>query len=102
MGFETIEYSLAEDGRGVLALNRPRKYNLVNHQMMEELEEFWKERLNDLDTHVIIIKGNGDKGFCAGLDMKEMMKKAPQMNVDEFYRFQVRLARITLAMRKAP
>ena len=102
MGFETIEYSVAEEGIGVLALNRPRKYNLVNHQMMEELEEFWKERLYDLDTHVIIMKGNGDRGFCAGLDMKEMMKKAPEMNVDEFYRFQVRLARITLAMRKAP
>ncbi|HDG98259.1 MAG TPA: enoyl-CoA hydratase/isomerase family protein [Desulfobacterales bacterium] len=102
MGFETIEYSVAEEGIGVLALNRPRKYNLVNHQMMEELEEFWKERLYDLDTHVIIMKGNGDRGFCAGLDMKEMMKKAPEMNVDEFYRFQMRLARLTLAMRKAP
>ena len=102
MGFETIEYSVAEEGIGVLALNRPRKYNLVNHQMMEELEEFWRERLYDLDTHVLIMKGNGDRGFCAGLDMKEMMKKAPEMNVDEFYQFQVRLARLTLAMRKAP
>jgi len=70
--------------------------------MMEELEAFWKERLYDLDTHVIILKGNGDKGFCAGLDMKENMKMAPEMNTDQFYRFQARLTRLNLAMRQAP
>jgi enoyl-CoA hydratase/carnithine racemase len=70
--------------------------------MMEELDHFWRERLYDLDTAVIILKGNGDKGFCAGLDMKETIQKAPNMNPGEFYRFQARLARINLAMRRAP
>ncbi|MBW2084084.1 MAG: enoyl-CoA hydratase/isomerase family protein, partial [Deltaproteobacteria bacterium] len=102
MEFETIEYSVVENGIGLLALNRPRKYNLVNEQMMVELEEFWRECLYDLDTHVIILKGNGERGFCAGLDMKETMKTAPQMSTEEFYRFQVRLARLLLAMRRVP
>lgn len=102
MNFETIEYHVAEEGIGVLALNRPRKYNSVNQQMMVELEEFWRERLYDLETRVIILKGNGKRGFCAGLDMRETMKIAPQMNTEEFYRFQVRLARLLLAMRRAP
>jgi enoyl-CoA hydratase/carnithine racemase len=70
--------------------------------MMEELEAFWKDRLYDLDTHVVILKGNGKRGFCAGLDMKENIKMAPDMNTDQFYRFQVRLARLNLAMRQAP
>jgi len=69
---------------------------------MEELEVFWKERLYDLDTHVIILKGNGERGFCAGLDMKENVKMAPEMNTDQFYRFQARLARLNLAMRQVP
>ena len=73
MDYETIEYEVVEEGIGVLSLNRPRKYNSVNHQMMEELEGFWKERLYDLDTHVIILRGNGKRGFCAGLDMKEAL-----------------------------
>jgi len=102
MGFETIEYEVKEIGIGVLSLNRPRKYNTVNQKMMEELEAFWAERLYDLDTHVIVLRGNGKRGFCAGLDMKETMKMAPAMNADEFYRFQVRLARLNLAMRRAP
>ena len=102
MDYETIEYDVKEEGIGILSLNRPRRYNSVSHQMMEELEAFWKERLYDLDTHVLILKGNGDRGFCAGLDMKENVKMAPDMNTDQFYRFQARLARLNLAMRQAP
>ena len=102
MTYETIEYQLTEPGIGLLSLNRPRIYNSVNHKMMEELESFWQERLHDLDTHVIILRGNGDKGFCAGLDLRDFMKSAPQMTVDQHYAFQVRLARLLLAMRRAP
>ena len=102
MPYETIEYEIVEPGIGILSLNRPRKYNAVSIQMMEELEAFWKERLYDLETHVIVLKGNGDRGFCAGLDMKETMKTAPNMSPDQFYRFQARLARLNLAMRQAP
>lgn len=102
MNYETIEYESKDEGIGILSLNRPRRYNSVSHQMMEELEAFWKERLYDLDTHVIILKGNGERGFCAGLDMKENVKMAPDMNTDQFYRFQARLARLNLAMRQAP
>ena len=102
MNYEAIEYESKDEGIGVLSLNRPRRYNSVSHQMMEELEAFWKERLYDLDTHVIILKGNGERGFCAGLDMKENVKMAPDMNTDQFYRFQARLARLNLAMRQAP
>jgi len=99
---DTIEYQLLEPGIGLLSLNRPRKYNAVNFRMMEELEAFWKERLYDLDIHVIILRGNGERGFCAGLDMKEIRNEAPGMNTDQFYRFQARLARLNLAMRQAP
>jgi enoyl-CoA hydratase/carnithine racemase len=102
MTYETIEYELKEPGIGLLSLNRPRIYNSVNHKMMEEIESFWQERLYDLDTHVIILRGNGDKGFCAGLDMRELMKNSLQMTVDRHYAFQVRLARLLLAMRRAP
>ena len=43
MDYETIEYKVEEAGIGILSLNRPRKYNCVNHRMMEELDAFWKE-----------------------------------------------------------
>lgn len=100
--FNTIKYEVAEKGVGLLSLNRPRKYNAVNQEMLEELEAFWVKRLYDLDTHVIVLRGNGRRGFCAGLDMKETMKLVPEMNADAFYGFQSRLARLNLAMRRVP
>lgn len=51
MAYETIEYQRKEKGIGILSLNRPRRYNLINQKMMEELESFWSERQLDLDTH---------------------------------------------------
>ena len=43
MDYETIDYEVKEERIGILSLNRPRKYNSVNYNMMEELEVFWEE-----------------------------------------------------------
>ncbi len=102
MEYTTIQYEKIEDRLGLLSLNRPAAYNSFNYQMMLELEHFWKERLHDLDTHVVIMKGNGEKGFCAGLDVKEFAERTKKMKFPDFYEFQARLARINLAMRRAP
>ena len=102
MNYETIEYEIVEDGIGLLSLNRPRKFNSITHQMMEELEDFWRTRQNDLDTHVIIMKGNGDKGFCSGLDVRETVKMTKEMNTDQYYRFQSRMGKVILSMRQVP
>jgi enoyl-CoA hydratase/carnithine racemase len=80
----------------------PRKYNAVSYPMMEELETFWSQKREDLDTHVLILRGKGEKGFCAGLDMRDAMSRGSTMSIDEHYRYQVRLARLLLAMRRAP
>ena len=102
MDYSTIQTEILEKGIMQLTLNRPESYNAVTQLMMEELEHFWRERLYDLDTTVVILRGNGEKGFCAGLDMKETMERAPKMVTEEFYRFQARLARVNLHMRRAP
>ncbi|HHO77076.1 MAG TPA: enoyl-CoA hydratase/isomerase family protein [Deltaproteobacteria bacterium] len=100
MAYSTIEYEVHEKGIGVLSLNRPDKYNAVNSVMTEELYDFWGQRQYDLDTQVIILKGNGEKGFCAGLDMTETMERSAELSLDEFYNFQARLGRLNLAMRQ--
>ena len=99
---KTITYKVYEKGIGLLSLNRPRKFNAVNAEMVRELEIFWADRMDDPETHVVVLRGSGKRGFCAGLDMKETMKMLPDMNAEAFYRFQSRLARLNLAMRRAP
>jgi enoyl-CoA hydratase/carnithine racemase len=101
--YNTIQWEIVEKGLGVLTLNRPKAYNSVDGEMLDELQAFWHTRLYDLETLVIILKGAGEKGFCAGLDMKytvENMDLFRQAN--EFYKFQARLGRLNLAMRRAP
>ncbi len=102
MNYEFIIFEKPEPGLGILTLNRPASYNALNQAMVLELEDFWRERLYDSETRVIILKGGGDKGFCAGLDMKETIAMAPQMTMEKFYMFQARFARLNLAMRRAP
>jgi len=102
LDYETIEYRELDAGIGEIALNRPRRYNAVSLQMMEELEHFWQQRQHDLNTHVLLLSGNGEKGFCVGLDMREAIKNFSDMDPDHVYAFQTRLARITLAMRRVP
>jgi len=102
MQYETIQYETAEPGIGVLTLNRPRKYNAVNQAMMKELEHFWAERENDPDTRIVLLKGNGEKGFCAGLDMEEGLELQKTMNSLQFYQSQARMGRLMLKMRQVP
>ena len=102
MQYETIQYETAEPGIGVLTLNRPRKYNAVNQAMMKELEHFWSERENDPDTRIVLLKGNGEKGFCAGLDMEEGLELQKTMNSLQFYQSQARMGRLMLKMRQVP
>ncbi|MGE5454715.1 MAG: enoyl-CoA hydratase/isomerase family protein [Methylocystaceae bacterium] len=100
--YSSIKWEIVEAGIGRLTLNRPQAYNTVNGEMLEELEDFWRTRLYDLDTLVIILEGAGEKGFCAGLDMKYTMENTNLAKPAELYRFQARLARLNLAMRRAP
>lgn len=102
MKYTTIKYEHLEKGIGKLTLNRPAFYNAINITMMEELESFWRDRLYDLDTVVILLNGEGERGFCAGLDMKEMGQLMSSFSPVQAYQFQTRLARINLAMRRAP
>jgi enoyl-CoA hydratase/carnithine racemase len=101
--YNSISWEMVEEGIGLLTLNRPEAYNAVNGEMLDELENFWRVRLYDLDTRVIIMRGAGEKGFCAGLDMKYTVENAGKMmGAAEFYQFQARLGRLNLAMRRAP
>jgi len=73
MGYETLQYDV-EGEIGILTYNRPNVVNAVNSRMLDELGEFWRDRQEDFDVRVIIIKGAGEKGFCSGVDVKEFSK----------------------------
>ena len=65
---------LYEKGNGVgrLTLNRPQAVNAINNPMKAELRRLLTEADADPDVRVILIDGAGERGFCAGADLKEM------------------------------
>ncbi|MBI2197205.1 MAG: enoyl-CoA hydratase/isomerase family protein [Candidatus Rokubacteria bacterium] len=62
--------------RGALAyvtLNRPEVHNCIDLQMSEALLAIWDEVKRDRDVRVAILTGAGEKAFCSGADLKELI-----------------------------
>ncbi|MDD5082944.1 MAG: enoyl-CoA hydratase-related protein [Dehalococcoidales bacterium] len=57
----------------IFTLNRPEALNSVNVQTLRELSERMVEFRDDPDLWVGIVTGAGEKAFCAGADIKDML-----------------------------
>jgi enoyl-CoA hydratase/carnithine racemase len=70
--FETIIYE-KQDEIGYVTLNRPKALNTYNIKMRDELYQVLAAIRDDSDVRVIIIKGAGERAFCAGADLTEFL-----------------------------
>jgi len=98
---ETLIYR-EENHIGYLTLNRWDKYNAFNGQLIDEFEQFWRDRRYDENVRVIILDGGNAKGFCAGLDMETHGPALLEADPTTAYNGQARMSRVLLAMRQAP
>ncbi len=67
MGYETLEYEVAER-IATITLNRPEKLNALSARLQHELVAALKAAEADAAVRVIIIRGAG-RAFCAGYDL---------------------------------
>lgn len=74
MGYETLIIE-RDENVGIIKLNRP-PVNPLNTQTYLELHDAICELDSDEAVGAIIITGNGDKAFAAGLDIKDVMGKS--------------------------
>uniref|UniRef100_A0A4X1TI88 3-hydroxyisobutyryl-CoA hydrolase n=2 Tax=Sus scrofa TaxID=9823 RepID=A0A4X1TI88_PIG len=73
---------------GVITLNRPKFLNALNLSMIRQIYPQLKKWEQDPETFLIIMKGAGEKAFCAGGDIRvisENTKTNPKM-VQDFFR----------------
>lgn len=70
--FETIIYDKSENV-GFITLNRPALLNVYNLKMRDELYQTLQAIKDDDEVRVVIIRGAGDKAFCAGADLTEFL-----------------------------
>jgi len=58
------------DGAGIITLNRPKALNALNLPMIDEIMPRLTKWDEDSSVKMILIKGMGDKAFCAGGDVR--------------------------------
>jgi len=70
--FKTIIYE-KKDGIACVTLNRPQALNAYNIQMRDDLYEVLGAIKDDSEVRAAILKGSGEKAFCAGADLSEFL-----------------------------
>ncbi|MBU2608848.1 MAG: enoyl-CoA hydratase/isomerase family protein [Chloroflexi bacterium] len=70
--FQTVIYEKNES-MAYITLNRPEVLNSFNTQMRDDMYQILGAIKDDAEVAAVIIKGAGDKAFCAGADLSEFL-----------------------------
>ena len=94
-----------QDGVDRVTLNRPDSLNALDPALIDALNVYFQGLQRNRDTRIVVLKGAG-ASFCAGLDLKQAMKRrAGQQElpgVTESLDSQRRIADIVMLMRRCP
>ena len=77
-----------QNGIGWIKLNRPRALNSLNVDMVDTMNELLKQWKSDDRVSLICIYGEGEKGFCAGGDMRtlyDLKEKGNEAYANQFF-----------------
>jgi enoyl-CoA hydratase len=77
--FETIVFE-KEGDIAYVTLNRPRVLNAFSVGMRDDLYEVLSAIRIDDEVKVVVVKGAGEKAFCAGADLGEFLTAPSVMN----------------------
>lgn len=61
---------------GLVTLDRPAALNALSHDMVLALDKLLHEWAGDPGVHAVLVRGAGDKAFCAGGDIRELYQSA--------------------------
>jgi enoyl-CoA hydratase/carnithine racemase len=84
VSYETLLVDVT-DGVATVTLNRPEARNALNRTVIRELGEVLAVLDADPGARAIVLRGAGDRAFCAGADLKGMFGEAPILEAREQY-----------------
>jgi enoyl-CoA hydratase/carnithine racemase len=82
--YETLVVDV-RDGVATVTLNRPEARNALNRTLIQELGDALDALDGDAEARAIVLRGAGDRAFCAGADLKGMFREAPILEAREQY-----------------
>ena len=71
----TIQWHLRTDRIAVLSLNRPEVLNALSFDILRQLGQAVSE-IGQSEARGLVVVGAGEKAFCAGADIPELMQRA--------------------------
>src|SRR5690625_928040 len=71
-GFNTLLVQQEHNGVTVLTINRPKKLNALNNEVLDELSVAFQKIKADAAVKGVIVTGAGSKAFVAGADISEL------------------------------
>ena len=76
---DAVLFDARDDGVAIITLNRPETRNALSKDIRAGLFEAWDRFERDPALRIAILTGAGDKAFCAGGDLKEMVATGMQV-----------------------
>jgi len=85
-----------QDGIATVTLNRPRKLNSLNPELVCRLADAWDQLAADPTIRVAILRGAGERAFCTGADLGQLIPlftgaRPPENEWDERLQANLRL-----------
>ncbi len=96
----TANVSVRRDDAGIvtITIERESRRNALDRQTLDELEHAFRETGACPDTRVIVVRGAGERAFCAGADLAELLRHE---GIEAHRRHFDGVARVILAMHEA-
>ena len=79
--------TLARDAHvAVLTLNRPESLNAINLEMRGALYETLDALRHNSQVRAVVLTGQGERAFCAGMDLREFSRLLAETPLTEMRR----------------
>lgn len=97
---DAVLYAVDTDGIAIITINRPEQRNCLSKEVRAGLFAAWDRFEHDASARIAILTGSGEKAFCAGGDLKEMVEtglKVPSRDMFPVPYETIKLSKPTIA-----
>lgn len=85
MAYDSIDLNV-DEGVATVTFSRPRYMNSLTTAALQEIMDALYRIEADDDIGVVVLTGEGEKAFCAGIDLKEVPLTAGRDDVGQHFR----------------
>lgn len=71
---DAVLYAVNSEGIATITIHRPEQRNCLSKEVRAGLFAAWDQFERDASARIAILTGSGQKAFCAGGDLKEMVE----------------------------